>query len=467
METRAIRALRRVLEALFLALTVIYLLYLAAGTTTFYLPFPAWFDRALLRSMACVAALRWLLTGPRRWEPWLSAAMAAVYYMVFRATGYRFLVYLGVLTVGLAGIDYRRILRDYLLAIGAFSCATVVAALTGAITNFVYTTSGGALRSSWGFCYPTDFASIVLYALLALWVVWRKLPDWAMLAPCLAFILLAKYIARSDTSYICGLLFAGLIFYHALERRVIARRAGLRWISRGSDILLIIAFPLCASVMFLLMAAYRRGMGVGVRLDGLMSSRLSLAVDAWRLHGLRAFGTPFEQNGSGFSTFANANYNFIDSSYPLILLRYGWALLLALGALWGWTVYRAIKCGDRRLALVMGLIAVHSFSEHHFIEANYNLLLVMPFAAYAAHPVKAEAGSRTRRNRALYALAVTLAIGAALYLSLPRLLSWLKTVLQSMGLCGGGANGWRVLWMLTGGLALFAAACWSLYRIVG
>lgn len=467
---KAVSTASKVLEALFLLLTSIYLLYQMLGPTTFYLPYPWWFDKALLRTMAGITVLRLLILGPRRWEAWASVAMAALYYMIFRSTGYRFVVYLGVLTAGLSGIDYRRILKTYLMTVSVFFFVTILAALSGAITNFVYTKYGTGIRSSWGFCYPTDFASMVLFILLTLWVSWRKLPDWAMLVFCVASILLTRNIAHSNTSYFCTCLFALLILFHSFEIHVVARHRKLGWLKSGSDWLMTLAFPICAVVMFALMLVYHRSLSVGAWANNLLSDRLRLSVDAWQKHGVKAFGTPFDQIGFGFSTVGSPYYNFVDSTYPLILLRYGWVTLLVLGFTWGWTIRRAIRCGDKRLALVMGLIAVHCFSEQHFTEINYNILLVMPFAMYNKQmrdEKRSPELSRSAlvRQRAAVLVACTL-FAAGLYFGASRLLPWLKTVLQAKNLCGGGINGWRVIIINLCVLGIISAVFWGLYRLL-
>ncbi len=462
-----LRRASQALEIAFLALLGLYLLYLSCGRTSFFLPFPWWLDKALLRSTTVVAVLRLLLLGPKRWEPWLSAALAALYYLVFRSTDYRFLVYLAVITAGCSGIDYRKILKTFLWTIGVFACVTVIAALTGAIRNYVYARNGYGIRSSWGFCYPTDFASIVLYLLLMLWAAWRKLPDGAMLFPAVGLVLLARVVARSDTSFLCGLLFVAAIACHWFARRVIDRRPALHWVKTTGDVLLTAAYPLCAVLMFLLMVVYHKNTGIGTRLDNLLSGRLHLSVAAWELHGLKAFGTPFDQIGNGFSTFTNVKYNFVDSSYPLIAMRYGWVLLLVYGVLWGWTIRRALRCGNRRLALAMGIIAVHCFSEHHFTELDYNVLLVMPFASFGSEEAEEASAKKRFSIKTGFAWLAAGAVSAAMIALLAvRLLPWLKTLFQAERLCGGGNNGWRVIGILLFSMAALAVAGWMIVCLV-
>ena len=448
------------LDVLFMALTGAYLLFLAEDTTTFSLPFPAGFEKTLFIALAVAAALRLIANGPLRLELVPALAMAGLYGLVYRSDHYRFLLFMGLITVGCVGLDYRRLLKTWLMTVGVFVGVTFIAALAGAIDNFVYIKNG--IRSAWGICYPTDMASIALFAALMLWVTWKKLPDWAMLPICAACMLLSGRIARSTTSLVCGLLFFCAILYRMFEGTAMARRPGMRRVRKGVDLLLTASFPLFALAFFALMLMYHRGMHLGFKINGLLSDRLHLAVDAVRQYGLKPFGTPFDQIGAGGSMLPAAGYNFVDSSYPLILVRYGWVLLVVLGLTWAWTVRRAIRCGDRRLALAMGIIAFHAFSEHHFTECNYNLLLVMPFAAFAAGQRAAKPARRAGRVPAALA---TAAICAVCALALPRALTLLRTFFEAEGLCGGGRNGWRVIALLLVLLAALAGAIWAARRL--
>lgn len=466
------------LEYALLAVTGIYLIWQFSLQTTFFLPWPGWLDDALLKAVAGVALLRAVTVGPRKPELWLSLGLAGIYYMVFRSDGYRFLLYTAALTVGMVGIDYRKVLNTFLLTVGTFFLVTIVAGITGTITNLIYTDVGRGLRSAWGICYPTDFAAIALFLAMFLWVAWRGLPDWGGLSVCAASLLLSRVIAQSNTSFACGLLFLAAILYRWFEREVVEKRGRLKGVRRMGDALVTALFPVLAAAFFILMALYAQKLNLGKKLDILMHSRLQLAMDAVELHGLKAFGTPFDLIGNGLSTFSRGEgYNFIDSSYPLILIRYGWALLAALCLSWIWTVRKALRCGERRLALVMGIIAVHSFAEHHFIEVWFNILLVLPFAAYGVAQRDEASGkaARTREEKARRndktagwvpagAITAVLALTAG-YLAMPGLLSWIKTVFELKGY-GAGQSGWTVILILAAAVAVIGLGLWSLCGLI-
>lgn len=458
--------LRRMLEPLFLALCCAYWLYRAAKATTLGVPWPSGFERKLLVAMAVVAAARLALGGPKRWETWAGIAMAAVYGMVYRSDGYRFLLFLAVQTVGLIGVDYRRVMKAYLAVTGCLLLAVVFAALAGAVNNVVGYRIGqeNGVRSSWGLPYPTDLSAAALYALLTLWVVWRGAPEWAFVPLGLAGVYLSLRITDSRNSLLAGGLFLVAVAYCWLEGRALEKRRGLRWIPRAVNGLMTAVFPLLACAIFAMVWFYSRGTALGERLNTLLSERLANSLESYRAHGVRAFGTPFSQVGFGGSAFAPLNYSFVDSSYVLILLRYGWVTLAMLAASWGWTVRQAIRCRDRRLALTLGIIAFHCFMEHHFTDIHMNVLVVLPLAAYPARPEAAE-GAAARRGIVAAALVAAL-LAAAGVLGLPGLLTRLRTVFRALGWQGKGLEALPAVGVGALALALIAGFAWALYRVL-
>ncbi|MBR3274429.1 MAG: RHS repeat protein [Clostridia bacterium] len=457
------------LETLFLALAGIYLIYRVSKSTTFRLNWPTWFETCLMRGLIGVALARLLALGLRRWETLAALGMTLVYGMVYRNSSYAFLLFLAILTVGFIGIDHRKIFRMYLVTVGAFYVVTLLAGLMGVITNYVTTRAGRGVRSAWGMSYYTDFASLGLFILMGVWVACRKLPDWTMLLFCAGFVFLSAHIAHSNTSTFCaGLLFCAVI-WHGVERRFVDRKPGLGWMKKGPELFALFGFPLLALVMFALMLMYAKGTGIGYRLNTMLSNRLLRGVEAWKSYGLKPFGTPFEQHGAGFSTFPSNIYNFVDSTYPLVLLRYGWVTLLMLCLSWGLTAWRARRCGDRRLLLIMGIIAVHAFSEHHFTDAHFNLLVTMPLAAYLpqADGVATEGSkpSPSRRNAMLAWTITGLLVATAAFLAAPVALSRLKTALELMQY-GHGRHALRLICVLGGALFGVGLAAWAVSGIL-
>ncbi len=457
---RALRWARTGLEALFLFLAGVYLLFAYSDMTTFFVPWTLDFGAALLRVMAVTALARLVLIGPKRFEPWVGLAIAAVCYLCHRAMGDRNLYFLAVMTLGFAGIDYRRVLRVCLLSVGAGLAVTVLAAWTGAVDNLVYFREG--LRSSWGTVYPTDLSSLFLFLTALLWVSWRKAPNWAMLLVSLGSLALSLFVTMSRNALVCSAMLSAMIAWRWLEEAVLERR-GIRGPGKAVDWLMTLAFPLGATAVFGMVWLYARGTGVGLRLDELLSERLKQGLDGWRAYGLTPFGTFFEQIGNGFSVFPQKGLNFIDCSYLLMLLRNGWVTTLMYAAIWVSVTRRALRCGDRRLALVMGMIAFHSVMEHHFIELHFNPILAMPLAAFPA----SDAGKDGEERAHSLASALTLALLAAMgWLLGPTALTRLRTVFGAKGWTGGGPSALPVALVLLVGLAVSAVLARALYLLL-
>lgn len=428
------RRLQAGLDALFLVLYGLYVLYRTSRTTQLSVPYPKQTPDALLAALAVAALLRALCLGLKRRDVWVAFAMAGLCRLCYGVGGYALLNFIAVSVIGFVGMDCRKALWTHILAAGSVLVVAVTAALTCSIENIVFYRDG--LRSCWGICYPTDFSTYTLFLAIALWVAWDRLPDWGMLLLALIPESVALFVTKSRNGLICGTLFLCAIAYLIFERRVIDGHPSLRRIRRGVDGLLVSAFWLCAGATWLLVWLYARNIPGSARLDDMMSGRLSISLNSLRTYGVRMLGAKFSQVGNGFSTIPRLNVSFIDSSFVLLPLRYGWLMSLSLGALWTWLTARAIRDGRRRLALALALIAFHSIMEHHFIEQHYNAFLVLPFVALGdSAPAEARSG-----RRGVAASAVALALSAtALWLALPRAFPRLRTAFDALGWKGGGA----------------------------
>ena len=370
-----------ILLNIFLCLFGVYLLFRDFEITTFYLPVPEWFLKYLFLAMTGLALIR-ILLRPEHWKLYiLPAVCASVYALVYLRLRYWSVLYIGLLTVGFRGVEYKRILKVFTACLAAFLLVTFTAAILGGIENFVYL-KDGYIRSSWGIGYPTDMASLVLFLLMLSWVAWDWMADSIALILGILSIWFCKYIAMSVTSTGCSALFVGVVLSHLLYKKVPILHKIPNIIKNFAKGGLIFSFPLLALLMLGLMFAYIKGIGPAYRINNILSNRIQYAVEAYHEHGINLCGNLFTMTGNGGSTFTTQEYNFIDSSYPLILIRYGLLLFITICVTWTYSMWRAVRNNDWQLVGVMFLIGVHSFSEHHFIEANYNILLTMPFALY-------------------------------------------------------------------------------------
>ena len=453
MNTTIKQRLEIISEFPFLIFFSVYFSYLLFSTSTFKLPLPPTFVKRLF-FMLCFALIPRIpfLLKARKTHLLAALLMASTYYLVYKADGYSFLLFSGLFTVGFFGIDYRKIMKLYTIVLGCFLILTFSAACCGAIQDYVYL-KDGYIRSSLGICYPTDMSSYVLFLLMYSWAVWRKIPDLVAVILGIICFYFSKYIAMSVTSTIVSILFFATVFCHFLCVECGLSKRLPKIFVKYFKALMVLAFPLFGILMFLLIFLYAKEFNIALRLNVVLSDRLKLPLESYHKYGIKAFGSPLPQIGNGFSSFKPLEYIFVDSTYPLILLRYGWVLFIMLCTSWSFCTKRAFLNKDSRLACLFVLIAFHSFSEHHFTEINFNPLVVMPFTAFLPVPYEVKQPQEHVPNdifRSIKILVLIMTVSLIIALILPHYFTWMRTIIQLHDWTGGGKNGFLVLRTLSG-----------------
>lgn len=348
---------------------------------------------------------------------------------------YTFFLYMLFAAFCLYEIDAEKILKAFTICIGGMLASVVLCCLTGVIPNYIYLrttdTHDKLLRVSYGISYTTDFASYIFFLILLFWCGGKRKP----VLPLLGLIALAIWFIYNKTnsysSELCLLLTAVIILWEALERQVFRKQKKILnitgWIA-------VSAFPLLGITFYGLTWLYGQGNAFAVRADSFLHNRLSLTWDGIQTFGINAFGAAASQNGFGGGDIPKwtDGYNFLDSSYGLMLVRYGWVLTLIVTVLWVWMTRKAMKNGYRSLAYAMAIIAVHSFSEHHFTDIQYNILLAMPLCSLICHKEPEQAKSVQAEKRITKWIPWITAGGtaAACFLLLPTGLAYLRTVFE-------------------------------------
>ena len=438
------------IEWLFLLVTGFYLICQCIYNSTYVLPAYTFPDRPVFLVILCAAALPALgkiLAGLRNIRTVLIAVTAAVFFFAYRTGRELFLLMIPVLAAGASGMEYRKVLKLYAASVGSFLAVTILCSFTGVIPNIVYS-GGGRFRSSWGIAYPTDFASLVLFFVMTLWLSWERMPTALAILSALLSLWISLMIAGSRTSALCSLLFLVFILYNMMRRRMQGRKSGISKLGRSVQLLMVFSFLLFAAAYFLAVLLYAQGTKVGTAFDRLFSYRLYMTLMILRDQGISAFGSNYPQVGLGGITIESEAYYFLDSSYAMLLIRYGWVPFLTVAALWTGMGFRAYRAGDQKLLCIMTVIAFHAVSEHHFPEVQYNMLLALPFASIPEqknrlsdhHNIK----ERLRENRAAVCCAAVLLVTA--FLAAPPVLDRLRTVFDLQGTDSTQGEIRAVLW---------------------
>lgn len=413
------------LDAAFQIVFGVYLFFLLTSMTTFYAPFPAWTNKVLILMLACVSFIKsafYLIydkanQSNKRMVILLAAVLCLNYIVIYKLNSHVFLIAIAILTIGTIGSDYERLIKIYTGIALVVIAAAMIASLTGAIDNMVYTRDA-TIRSSWGLTYPTNFAAILFYTNIFLWISTKKASVWISLISTLIGILLSHFIADGRASTLCCMILLLAIIYEAASRYGLLRSD---IIAKSIGILACLMFPLMTIATGSIVIAYRKGNSFAQTIDSVMSGRIMLSNAAIDQFGIRMFGTEFDQ-ASGI---------FVDITYMQLLVQCGIVLLLIMNILWMLMTHRAFKIGDRRLALSLAIIAIHCASEQRLMEPAFNVLIIMPFAVLLAgnkvvDGAVSQSCERNYRQRLIKAAILTITL---LFIvgAIPVALAWSRT----------------------------------------
>ncbi len=466
--------LYELLEVFSLVLISMYIVFMAEKTTEFGFTYTVDVNKKIYSMLWIVVVVKLLLflwSKKRKllvdktvlWTViifiFFVVTMWGIYHMVYLSDKYEFLRFMGILTVGVVGTDYRKVLKAHVIVVGLMIGSSVLASLSGYIVNYVIIRKGH-ISSSWGTLCTTDYASNILFLCIIAWIAWKKLSFRFFLIVGALSVLNSWFIARSITSTVTGICFIIAIILDGIS---ITKRKKL------VAVILSAAFPFFSVLTFGIEYLYHRGTAIGIKINQWTHGRFLFIDNGFKNYGIKLFGRPFNQIGNGGNTFAKTGYNFIDSSYVLILLRYGLVLFIAIMLLWILMTRKAVKMGHWRLAFGLALIALHSFSEHHFPEVNYNILVILPFSVLGMgwlvkdkdeKPLPFESG-RIVAGSVTAVLMVLLAVFAG-----PYLLSMFRTIFDVTTKVEIKDKNKIVSALFAGFILLFAVFTTALYKLL-
>ena len=337
------------------------------NTTMFQIQWPPKFGYIFLASSALytIAKFIWHNTYTKK-ETILSAVILFAFIMPAILTDYSFLWWVGFLIVGAKDINFKKILKVYIVIGISIMIIAFSASQYGIIEDLQYLTYQGEeviIRHAYGIIYPTDFAAHVFYLVLAIVIY----VDEKMTVVCKVWIisLVAIFlymVANAKTSTICLIMFLVLCLFDKIFRNKIAL------------IGLIMEFVpiLCAIGFVLLSYNYNPEQAWMLKINQLLTGRLELSKIGFDNYPIKMFGQFIEEVGNGSSTVDRWDYFFIDDVYVRILLEYGVVLFIVTLIILMLAINGAKKRKDFLFIMVMIVISVHSIMEHHLLEIAYN-----------------------------------------------------------------------------------------------
>ena len=296
----------------------------------------------------------------------------------------RSLAFLLVLLLAARGVKTDKLFRVTLWLQIFLVLFVFLSAMTGVIADLMFERNSVFNRHSLGYWFPSYIMSYYFFVLLLLFWTQKQPLHWrtVVLLEGLNLLLFLLTDARLGLLVNTGLI--AVEFCRSVEKlraplhrfvdKVLAVR-GLGTAVRWGWALL--PELLCAFLVVLLTHPASK---LSLYTDYFLSNRIYYAWMGLRKYGLHLLGNPIEWIGYGARPDMSAvekTYNFVDCSYPFILLNFG--VLVFLGLLFGlfWVSVRLGRRGDLHRAFLFGTIFIYCFVEPRLLEVHMNTFLFL------------------------------------------------------------------------------------------
>lgn len=294
---------------------------------------------------------------------------------VFLQTGAtNFLLY-SLLILLLYDVDVDVILKTYVFIAGSIVIGIFLLSIIGLLPNLQFAqvrSSGLVIRNSFGFIYPTDFASHCFYLFIAWGYLLREKYIWLRVAVGVALsAFIIKFCdARLNSMSILIAVIIFLVMYYTKEKKF------------RVYYILPYSAAIFSSLMFYLSSHFSFSSPFFVKLNDFFSMRLFLGKNALDTYKLHLFGTNnVKFIGYGGTTESVLSYNYVDSSYIQMLFYYGIVPVVLLVLVYVLSSRRFYKEGKMLFLSLLSLITINCMIEAFWIRPGYNIFMFTLFAS--------------------------------------------------------------------------------------
>lgn len=330
----------------------------------------------LLIGVALVLALRFLFIKNFSISFIVSGILLIVTSLfVFLQTGAtNFLLY-SLLILLLYDVDVDVILKTYVFIAGSIVIGIFLLSIIGFLPNLQFAqvrSSGLVIRNSFGFIYPTDFASHCFYLFIAWGYLLREKYIWLRVAVGVALsAFIIKFCdARLNSMSVLIAVIIFLVMYYTKEKKF------------KVYYILPYSAAIFSSLMFYLSSHFSFSSPFFVKLNDFFSMRLFLGKNALDTYKLHLFGTNnVKFIGYGGTTESVLSYNYVDSSYIQMLFYYGIVPVVLLVLVYVLSSRRFYKEGKMLFLALLSLITINCMIEAFWIRPGYNIFMFTLFAS--------------------------------------------------------------------------------------
>ena len=378
-------------EIFFLGIFAVWLILTYSWTTMAHIPWPPFFYFCVQIGIGLVVLFRYMVMRTSDIKKILFILLVIGSFIIARRySGVDALLETGFLIAGANDIDYRKILKVYLIVEIPTTICTMIAGYTGVITDLVYH-RGEQVRMSFGFVYPTDFAAGIIFMVTA-WGVLRQVRcTWIEIGLMIISVVLFEKYCDVRNSEIVMMILIICVVYLKIRNKLAAKKGKEYTPSLLLKILCLVAPYGLAGFMILVSRFYRPDIDWMAKLNTLFSTRLSLGKEVFDRYDIQIWGQDIPMRGNGGSTEVVADYFFIDSSYVNILMRLGLVAFILVMLIISIIMIKSLN--HPYMLMAMAIVCIHSVMEHHMFEVYYDVFLMLPLAKFDVKDI----GKRQRK----------------------------------------------------------------------
>ena len=328
-----------------------------------------------------------------------AVSFCAAMFLAWRCSGRYWIEMISLLVAGAKGVSFDKIIKIFLITVGAVIGIAMVLSLAGVVTNLEYiryvpdpSAPGGSIglkRYAFGTTYPTTFSEFVFF-LSAAWLYMRrrsvKIFDVIGLAA-VAVLLYKGADAITDVACVAALavIALGVVIFRHIYGGTGVDEHEHRQIPKVLHILcapLVAVTGVCAAAMTVMMICYDSAKSSWLTMDSLLHLRLSLGHAGLKEYGIHPFGAlvKYRMTGGDVDLVNRADYFNLDCSYHLILLNFGVIILLFIVGFFTIAGVRAWQMQDLVLLLIIVVISLECVMENRMIHPQFDVFLLVFFA---------------------------------------------------------------------------------------
>lgn len=282
--------------------------------------------------------------------------------------------------ISMKNYDMDKIFKISFYAFAIFFTATVLLSLVGIIPDWTYG-RGTTIRHSLGFIYPTDCHGFYLATVLLYFASFKE-KNKATIIVVLELINIILFIyTNGRLSFI--LITTILVFMLLLKTKTLKRIINAIFKLKVSHIISLVLPFLFLFLFLFTVNAYKSRNEFGKSINSLLSNRVKYTYEAFQEHEIKLFGENIKWYGWGGYGYdeektkdSKFRYNYVDSSYPRILLDYGVVFSIVILISYSIMLIRYKKNSNLIMYFVFVFVLIWAFVEPSLYNLQRNVFVL-------------------------------------------------------------------------------------------